>query len=159
MHRHAYRGRKLSLEAGQRRALIRGQVTSLVLHESITTTLAKAKEVAPHFERLVTKAKKADLHNRRMIRAFLLTDKATDKLIAEIAPTYAQRHGGYTRIVKAGNRRGDNAQLAILQIVKDPAVSVAAPAEKTTAKADAPAVKKPAARKPAAKKTAAKEAK
>lgn len=160
MHRHAYQGRKLSLEAGQRRALIRGQVTSLVLHESITTTLAKAKEVAPQFERLVTKAKKGDLHNRRQIRSFLLTDKATEKLISEIAPTYEKRNGGYTRIVKAGNRRGDNAAMAVLQIVKDGVAAVApAPAPETAAEAPktekkAPA-KKPAAKKPAAKKAPA----
>lgn len=116
MHRHGYNGRKLQRDAGSRRALVRGQVTSLVLHEQITTTEAKAKEIAPYFERLVTKAKKADLHNRRQIRAFLLTDKATEKLISEIAPAFADRSGGYTRVVKLGNRQGDNAKMAAVML-------------------------------------------
>lgn len=162
MHRHGYSGRKLQRDAGGRRALIRGQVTSLVLHEQITTTEPKAKEIAPHFERLVTKAKKADLHNRRQIRAFLLTDKATEKLISEIAPAFAKRNGGYTRIVKLGNRLGDNAAMAAVMLTEKVGSGEAqaksastaelasgsnSPAKKATAK------KKPAAKKPAAKKT------
>jgi large subunit ribosomal protein L17 len=119
MHRHGYQGRKLQLKAGPRKALIRGQITSLVLHEQITTTVAKAKEIAPRFERLVTKAKRGDLHNRRQIRSMLLTDKATDKLMIEIAPQYKERNGGYTRIIKLGNRRGDNAPMAAISLVKD----------------------------------------
>jgi large subunit ribosomal protein L17 len=169
MHRHGYQGRKLQREAGQRRALIRGQVTSLVLHEQITTTLAKAKEIAPQFERLVTKAKKGDLHNRRQIRSFLMTDKATEKLIAEIAPTYAKRAGGYTRVVKAGNRRGDNAPMAVVALVEgEKAAKAVAQADAVveaaptgTAKKAAAAEKKPArktaARKPAARKPAVKK--
>lgn len=116
MHRHGYKGRKLQLAAGPRRALIRGQVTSLVLHEQITTTVAKAKEIAPQFEKLVTKAKKGDLHNRRQIRTVLLTDKATQKLVEEIAPAFKDRNGGYTRIVKVGNRLGDNAPMATVML-------------------------------------------
>jgi large subunit ribosomal protein L17 len=118
MHRHGYKGRKLQLAAGPRRALIRGQLTSLVLHEQITTTEAKAREVAPRFERLVTKAKKGDLHNRRQIRTQLLTDKATQKLIEHIAPVFQNRLGGYTRIVKLGNRLGDNAPMATIQLTE-----------------------------------------
>lgn len=118
MHRHGYKGRKLQLEAGPRRALIRAQVTSLVLHEQITTTEAKAKEVAPYFERLLTKAKKGDLHNRRQIRSFLLTDKATQKMVEEIAPAFKDRAGGYTRVVKLGNRQGDNAPMAAIQLTE-----------------------------------------
>jgi large subunit ribosomal protein L17 len=151
MHRHGYQGRKLSLERDQRRALIRGQVTSLVLHEQITTTLAKAKEVAPQFERMVTKAKKGDLHNRRQIRSFLLTDKATEKLIAEIAPSFKDRDGGYTRILKAGNRRGDNAQMAVVALT-----DVIKPAKKEAAETDKPAEQKAPAKKPIAKAAAKK---
>jgi large subunit ribosomal protein L17 len=150
MHRHGYNGRKLQRDAGARRALIRGQVTSLVLHEQITTTEPKAKEIAPYFERLVTKAKKADLHNRRQIRAFLLTDKSTEKLISEIAPAFAKRSGGYTRIVKLGNRQGDNAAMATVMLTEKIVPAPAAPAAKAAAK-KAPA-KQPAAKKPAAKK-------
>lgn len=141
MHRHGYQGRKLQLAAGPRKALIRGQVTSLVLHEQITTTLAKAKEIAPRFERLVTKAKKGDLHNKRQIRSFLLTDKATEKLITEIAPNFKDRNGGYTRVVKAGNRRGDNAEMAVVALVKDDWKAIKTE-EKTEAKSTKPATAK-----------------
>jgi large subunit ribosomal protein L17 len=165
MHRHGYKGRKLQLAAGPRRALIRGQVTSLVLHEQITTTQAKAKEIAPYFERLVTKAKKGDLHNRRQIRSFLLTEKATQKLIEEIAPAFKDRDGGYTRVIKLGNRLGDNAPMATVQLTDTPVrvaeksetkstVKAKPAAKKTTTKAPA---KQVAAKKPAAK--AKKEAK
>lgn len=104
MHRHGYQGRKLQRAAGPRRALVRGLVTSLVLHEQVTTTEAKAKELAPQFEHLVTKAKQGGLHRHRQIRAFLLTDKATEKMVQVVGPAFAKRTGGYTRIVKLGNR-------------------------------------------------------
>ena len=91
MHRHGYQGRKLQLAAGPRRALIRGQITSLVLHEAITTTEAKAKEVAPHFERLVTYAKKGTLASERALRAQLLTENAVQKLIQELKPAFESR--------------------------------------------------------------------
>ena len=144
MHRHGYQGRKLQLAAGPRRALIRGQVTSLVLHEAITTTEAKAKEVAPHFERLVTYAKKNTLAGERALRAELLTENAVQKLIQELKPAFEGRQGGYTRIIKLGNRRGDNAPMAQLSLVlndvpktEDKAVvaKAKAPAKKTAPKA------------------------
>jgi large subunit ribosomal protein L17 len=117
MHRHGYIGRKLQLAAGPRRALIRGQLTSLVLHEAITTTEAKAKEVAPHFERLVTHAKKGTLAGARALRKELLTESATQKMIQELTPAFEGRQGGYTRIIKLPNRRGDNAPMAQLSLV------------------------------------------
>jgi large subunit ribosomal protein L17 len=119
MHRHSYTGRKLQRAAGPRKALIRGQITSLILHEGITTTEAKAKEVAPSFERLVTKAKQANLAGERAVRKVVLTEGAAQKLIHELAPSWVERHGGYTRIVKLGNRRGDNAPMARLALVLD----------------------------------------
>jgi large subunit ribosomal protein L17 len=119
MHRHSYQGRKLSSDAALRRALLRGQVTSLVLHEAITTTEAKAKEVAPRFERLVTHAKKGTLAGSRVLRAELLTENAVQKLLQELAPAWKDRQGGYTRIIKLGNRRGDNAPMARLSLVLD----------------------------------------
>ena len=152
MHRHSYQGKKLQMAAGPRRALIRGQVTSLVLHEQITTTEAKAKEIAPHFERLVTKAKKGDLHNRRQIRSFLLTDKATEKLISEIAPAFEKRAGGYTRIVKLGNRLGDNAKMAAVMLTDAPKRGVSRPQSADQAHS-APAKSKPTAPKATAKST------
>ena len=144
MHRHGYKGRKLQLAAGPRRALIRGQLTSLVLHEAITTTEAKAKEVAPRFERLVTHAKKATLAGGRALRRELLTENATQKMLIELAPAFAERQGGYTRIIKLGNRRGDNAPMARLALVLDDVKLTPAPV-----KADAKAAKP----KPAAKPT------
>jgi large subunit ribosomal protein L17 len=138
MHRHGYQGRKLQLAAGPRRALIRGQVTSLVLHEAITTTEAKAKEVAPHFERLVTYAKKNTLAGERALRTELLTENAVQKLIQELKPAFEGRQGGYTRIIKLGNRRGDNAPMAQLSLVlNDVPKTEAKPAAKTAAKAPA----------------------
>jgi large subunit ribosomal protein L17 len=117
MHRHSYQGKKLSRETGQRRALLRSAVTSLVLHETINTTEAKAKEIAPQFERLVTKAKKGDLASQRSLQAFLLTDAAVRKMMVELAPAFKDRNGGYTRVVKTGSRRGDNAPLAAVSLV------------------------------------------
>lgn len=117
MHRPGYKGRKLSREAGPRRALLRGQITSLVLHESITTTEAKAKEVAPLFERLVTKAKQRTLAGSRGVRKVILTEPAAQKLLTELADAFEDRNGGYTRIVKLPNRRGDNAPMAQLSLV------------------------------------------
>jgi len=133
MHRHGYQGRKLQRAAGPRRALVRGLVTSLVLHEQVTTTEAKAKELAPRFERLVTKAKQGGLHRHRQIRAFLLTDKATEKMVQVIGPAFAKRAGGYTRIVKLGNRVGDNAPMAVVLLTEklgaEPAKASAKPAK------------------------------
>lgn len=121
MHRHGYQGRKLQLAEGPRKALIRGQATSLILHEAITTTEAKAKEVAPFVERLVTHAKKQTLAGRRALQRELLTENAALKLIQEIAPAMAERQGGYTRIIKLENRRGDNAPMVRLALVLDDA--------------------------------------
>jgi len=120
MHRHSYTGRKLQRAAGPRKALIRGQITSLILHEGITTTEAKAKEVAPYFERIVTKAKQGNLAGQRAVRKMVLTEAASLKLINELAPAWTERHGGYTRVVKLGFRRGDNAPLARLALVLEP---------------------------------------
>jgi len=138
----------LQLAAGPRRALVRGQLTSLTLHEAITTTLPKAKEVAPAFERLVTYAKKGTLAGGRSLRRELLTENAVQKMIQELAPAFESRHGGYTRIIKLANRLGDNAPMARLELVLDdikPAVvASAAPAK---AKTKAPAKTKAAATK------------
>lgn len=158
MHRHGYQGRKLQMAAGPRKALVRGLLTSLVMHEAITTTEAKAKEIAPQFERLVTKAKKGDLHNQRQLRAVLLTEVSAQKMIYELAPAWKDRNGGYTRIIKLANRRGDNAPMAAVQLVlpeKKEAKAEAKPEPKTEKKAtptNKPAVRKPAAKKPAPKK-------
>jgi len=133
MHRHGYSGRKLQMTAGPRRALIRGQLTSLVLAEAITTTEAKAKEMAPRFEHLVTTAKKGTLASSRELRRELLTENATQKMLQELVPAFEKRSGGYTRIIKLENRRGDNAPMARLSLVLDGAqLKSAAPPTKAT---------------------------
>jgi large subunit ribosomal protein L17 len=157
MHRHGYQGRKLHRERDQRRALIKGLADSLVKYESIETTLPKAKEVVPYVEKLITKAKKGNLHNRRQVVSGLQTIESAHKLVDEIAPKLKGRVSGHLRIEKTRLRRGDQAQLARISFVDDlksapvaKAVSEEKPAKKTAAK---PA----AAKKPAAK--TAKEAK
>lgn len=119
MHRHAYNGRKLSREMGPRKALVRGQIVSLVLYEKLETTLAKAKTVAPEFERLVTKAKRGSLADLRTIRAEIQTELAFQKLTRELAPAMTERSSGYTRIIKTASRRGDNAPMAVLSLILD----------------------------------------
>jgi large subunit ribosomal protein L17 len=156
MHRHGYQGRKLHRERDQRRALIKGLADSLVKYESIETTLPKAKEVVPYVEKLITKAKKGDLHNRRQILAGLQTIESAHKLVDEIAPKLKGRASGHLRIEKTRLRRGDQAQLARVSFVDDlKNAPVAAPvAEVKPAAKPKTATTKPVA-KPAAK--AAKE--
>jgi large subunit ribosomal protein L17 len=156
MHRHGYQGRKLHRERDQRRALIKGLADSLVKYESIETTLPKAKEVVPYVEKLITKAKKGDLHNRRQVVSSLQTVESAHKLVDEIAPKLKGRDSGHLRIEKTRFRRGDHAQLARVSFVDDlqqAPVAKAATAEKPTPKAALPKVvaKKPA---KAAKETA-----
>ena len=141
MHRHGYKGRKFGRETDQRRALIKGLADSLVKYESIETTLEKAKEVAPYVEKLITKAKKGDLHNRRQILSGLQTVASAHKLVDEIAPKLTGRTSGHLRIVKTRTRRGDNAQLAKVSFVDDlTSAPVAVSAAETPKKAKATAV-------------------
>jgi large subunit ribosomal protein L17 len=142
MHRHGYQGRKLHRERDQREALVKGLADSLVKYESIETTLPKAKEVVPYVEKLITKAKKGDLHNRRMVIADLQTLEAAHKLVDEIAPKLAGRTSGHLRIEKTRTRRGDNAQLARVSFVDD---LKEAPVAKKAAKTAAAKVETPAA--------------
>lgn len=144
MHRHGYQGRKFGRERDQRRALMKSLADSLILHESIETTLPKAKEVVPYVEKLITKAKKGDLHNRRQIIDDLMTLESAHKLVDDIAPKLTARNSGHLRIERTETRRGDNAQLARVSFVDD--LSAEKPVEKKAAK-------KPAATKPAAKET------
>ena len=117
MHRHVYKDTKLSLKAGPRRALVRGLIDSLILYERIETTHTRAKAIVPQFERLVTKAKKGDLHNARAVMSEVISPVAGEKLLKELAKGFADRNGGYTRIIKTGNRRGDNAPMAVVELV------------------------------------------
>lgn len=115
--RHRVGGRKLQRTASHRAALFRNQSAALIKHEQITTTLAKAKELRPYVEKLVTLAKKGGLSNRRLAHARLLDDTQLKKLFDVIGPRYAERAGGYIRIVKAGIRASDAAPMAIIEFV------------------------------------------
>ena len=159
MHRHGYQGRKLHRERGQRTALIKGLADSLVRDEAIETTLPKAKEIVPYMERLITKAKKGDLHNRRQVLSGLHTVASAHKLVDQIAPKLKGRVSGHLRITKTANRRGDNALMARVSFVDD--LKEAPVAKPVEAKAEAAKpVPKPAAKKaPAKAKPAAKETK
>lgn len=133
MHRHGYKGRKFGRETDQRRALMKGLAESLIIHGSIETTLAKAKELIPYTEKLITKAKKGDLHNRRIIISKLQTAESAHKLVDEIAPKLSGRASGHLRINKTSSRRGDNAQLAKVSFVDDLKSAPAKPAAKLKA--------------------------
>lgn len=161
MHRHGYQGRKFNRERDQRRALIKGLADSLIKYESIETTLPKAKEVVPYVEKLITKAKKGDLHNRRQVIANLQTVASAHKLVDEIAPKLSGRNSGHLRVERTRVRRGDNAQLARVSFVDDlQEAPVAKPVAKTEApKAEKPAVKPAVKRAPAKKPVVKKEAK
>jgi large subunit ribosomal protein L17 len=115
--RHGNKGRKLNRTASHRKALFKNMAASLVEHEQIVTTLPKAKELRPVVEKLVTLGKRGDLHARRQIISRIGNSDLAAKLIDTLAPRYAERNGGYTRIMKAGFRHGDNAPLAVIEFV------------------------------------------
>lgn len=115
--RHRVGGRKLQRTSSHRAALFRNMAAALIKHEQITTTLAKAKELRPYTEKLVTLAKKGGLSNRRLAHARLLDDKQLVKLFDTLAERYKARSGGYIRIVKAGIRISDAASMAIIEFV------------------------------------------
>ena len=114
-HRKGYN--KLGMESSHRRSVLRNLATSLVIHEEIKTTVAKAKELRRIFDRLVTLGKRGDLHARRQVASFVFNDDATKKLFEDISSRMKDRQGGYTRILKIGPRKGDAADLARIQIV------------------------------------------
>lgn len=118
MHRHGYKGRKFGRETDQRRALLRGLMCSLIEHQSITTTLARAKEMRRGTEKLITIAKKGGLANRRLLISRLGSIEMADLLMDVIAPQ-VKRDSGYLRIERAGYRRGDNAEMGTISFVDD----------------------------------------
>lgn len=119
MHRHGYRGRKLGRQRDQRRALLKGLATSLVMEESIETTLPKAKELVRYIEKLITKAKKSNLANRRAVIAGLSTQVAAVKLVDQIVPQLTGRTSGHVRVERTRLRVGDGAQMAIVEFVDE----------------------------------------
>lgn len=108
----------LSRSSAERKALKRNMVTSLFRYERIETTKAKAKEVQRLAEKMITRAKVDNVHNRRLTSAILFDEAVVSKLFTEIAPLYADVHGGYTRIIKTSNRLGDAAEMVILELTK-----------------------------------------
>ncbi len=119
MHRHGYQGTKFGRERDQREALIQSLAEALIIHGRIVTTVPKAKAVVPYVEKLITKAKKGDLHNRRQIVSALQTVATAHRLVDEIAPKLGGRNSGYFRITRKDNRRGDNAEMAEVSFVDD----------------------------------------
>jgi len=115
--RHQYQGRKLGRTTAHRKALLRNLVTSFLEKERVQTTLAKAKEVRPLAEKMITLAKKDTLPARRRALAVLTKESAVTKLFADIGPRFSERPGGYTRIVKTGLRHGDGAEMAMFELI------------------------------------------
>lgn len=145
MHRHGYKGRKFGRETDQRRALIKGLATSLVMEEKIETTLPKAKELTRYIEKLITKAKRGDLANRRAVIAGLSTQIAAVKLVDQIAPQLTSRTSGHVRVTRTRLRVGDGSQMANIEFVDE---------LKDMPKEEKKVAAKPAAKKPVAKKEA-----
>jgi large subunit ribosomal protein L17 len=115
--RHRVAGRKLQRTSSHRQAMFRNMAASLIKHEQITTTTAKAKELRPYVEKLVTLAKKGGLSNRRLAHARIMDEVQERKLFEVIGPRYANRNGGYTRVIKAGIRISDASPIAIIEFV------------------------------------------
>ncbi|MEQ1705073.1 MAG: 50S ribosomal protein L17 [Rickettsiales bacterium] len=115
--RHAMKGRKLGRKSAHRKSMFANLAMALIKHEQISTTLPKAKDLRPIVEKLVTLAKRGDLHARRQVNAVLRDADLTNKLFSAIAERYKTRQGGYLRVLKAGFRYGDNAPMAIIEFV------------------------------------------
>ena len=142
--RHGMRGRKLSRTSAHRKSLFANQAIDLIKHEQIFTTLPKAKELRPIVEKMITLGKRGDLHAKRQALSFLHSKEQVDKLFDTLAKRYKDRKGGYTRVLKAGHRYGDAADMAIIELVdrdvsvkgKDDRARAAAEAEKNFSAAD-----------------------
>jgi large subunit ribosomal protein L17 len=115
--RHKIAGKRLGRTTSHRMAMFRNMVTSLFEHERIVTTAEKAKELRPIAEKMITLAKRGDLHSRRQALSFIRSKDVVEKLFSEIKDNFADRKGGYTRILKTGVRKGDNASMAIIELV------------------------------------------
>ena len=117
--RHRAKGRQLSRTATHRKALLRNMAASLFQHDAIVTTQAKAKELRPFAERLITLARRGDLHARRQVERKIKDREVLSRLFAEIGPRFASRPGGYTRILKLGYRPGDGAEVARIELLAE----------------------------------------
>jgi large subunit ribosomal protein L17 len=155
--RHRVKGRKLKRTASHRTATLRSLATSVLKHKRIKTTLAKAKEARTFVEKLITKAKRNDLHSKRLIASEIKDKEVIKELFSEIVPKIGERPGGYTRVIKLGNRVGDAAQMAILELVDYNEVANKK-AEERKEKREQKAQKKAAEKQKAAEETAAQTA-
>lgn len=117
--RHSKSGRRLGRKTSHREAMFRNMVTSLLAHEKITTTDAKAKEIRSVAEKMITLGKRGDLHSVRLAASIIREKSVVKKLFSTIAPRYKERAGGYTRIIKLGARNGDAAPLSIIELVEE----------------------------------------
>ncbi len=142
------KGPRLGGGPAHERLLLANLAAALFTHKSIKTTETKAKRLRPLAERLITFAKRGDLHARRRVLSVIGDKSVVHELFAEIAPLVAEREGGYTRITKVGNRKGDNAPMAVIELVLEP-VTPKAKSAKKTAKAEKPAAEKAAEETPA----------
>jgi large subunit ribosomal protein L17 len=144
------KGARLGGSPAHQKLIISNLATALFEHGRITTTEAKARVLRPHAEKLITKAKKGDLHNRREVLKTIRNKSVVHVLFTEIAPTFAERPGGYTRITKIGPRKGDNAPMAVIELVTEaykpsaPKAKKAAPAPKAAPVEEAPVEETPA---------------
>jgi len=125
--RHRTAGRKLNRSSSHRLAMLRNMVTSLLEHERIVTTLPKAKELRRAAEKMITLGKRGDLHARRQAASYVRSKSLVTKLFNDLAPQYADRQGGYTRIIRTGVRPGDAAPMALIELVNYEAPAPAAP--------------------------------
>ncbi|QPZ39163.1 50S ribosomal protein L17 [Paramicrobacterium chengjingii] len=138
------KGPRLGGSAAHQRLMLANLSAALFTHKSITTTETKAKRLRPFAERLVTFAKRGDLHSRRRVLSTIGDKSVVHELFTQIAPLVAEREGGYTRITKIGNRKGDNAPMAVIELVLEPVTPKAKPAKKADAsKAAAPTAEEP----------------
>ncbi|MEN8686978.1 MAG: 50S ribosomal protein L17 [Desulfuromonadales bacterium] len=159
--RHMKSGKRLGRNTSHRKAMMRNMVTSLFEHEKITTTDARAKELRKMAEKLITMARRGDLHSRRLVMQVVRDKNVVARLFDQIAPRYKERPGGYTRIIKLGHRSGDNASLSVIELVeeeftakpkKTPAKKASKPVEPVAAEApaeEAPAEEAPVEEAPA----------
>ncbi|MCX6725886.1 MAG: 50S ribosomal protein L17 [Candidatus Shapirobacteria bacterium] len=122
--RHQIKGKKLSRNSSQRKALFKGLINSLFIHGAIETTESKAKAIRGLVDKLITKGKKGTLHSRRLIGAFLQNKKVVNKIVDEFGPLFVKRSSGFSRMIRLGKRRGDDAMMVKLELIEKPVVKV-----------------------------------
>ncbi|MDQ2707095.1 MAG: 50S ribosomal protein L17 [Actinomycetota bacterium] len=152
------KGPRLGGSPAHQRLILANLATSLFTHGKITTTEAKAKRLRPYAERLITKAKRNDLHNRREIQKLIRDKDVVHRLLAEIGPLFASRDGGYTRIIKTMPRKGDNAPMAVIELITSETVTTEADRARRVASSKPTAPEKPAKSEPAKESASADEA-